>query len=156
MKKFLSRPYRWATIYSIILAGAFTFTLLDTFILQKSIINVTTKSEASSIVISTEPVSKSEAIITDSSYEDENIKIMIETVRKYNSNIYVADIQVSDASYLKTAFANNTFSRNITATTSDMAKDNNAIFAINGDFYGFRDDGYVLRNGVTYRDTTRG
>ena len=31
----------------------------------------------------------------------------------------------------------------------------NAIFAINGDYYGFRDNGYVLRNGVVYRDSAR-
>lgn len=34
-----------------------------------------------------------------------------------------------------------------------MAQNNNAIFAINGDYYGFRDYGYVIRNGVLYRET---
>lgn len=171
MKKFLSRPYRWAAIYSIILAGVFTFTLLDTFVLPKSIANVSTitavsststsaeisssASTASPAETSTEQMFQSGTIVTENSYEDENIKISIETVRKYDSNIYVADIQVSDPSYLKTALANNTYGRNITATTSDMAEDNNAIFAINGDFYGFRDGGYVLRNGIAYRNTAR-
>lgn len=171
MKKFLSRPYRWAAIYSIILAGVFTFTLLDTFVLPKSIANVSTitavsststsaevsssASTASPAETSTEQMFQSGAIVTENSYEDENIKISIETVRKNDSNIYVADIQVSDLSYLKTALANNTYGRNITATTSDMAEDNNAIFAINGDFYGFRDGGYVLRNGIAYRNTAR-
>lgn len=163
MKKFISKPYRWAAIYSILLAGAFTFTMLDTFVLPKSIANATTVSissklsSAASSSTSTASVAKSasqsQAVITDSSYQDENIKIKIETVRKYDSNIYVADIQVSDPSYLKTAFANNTYGRNITETTSDIAESNNAIFAINGDYYGFRDDGYVVRNGVEYRDT---
>lgn len=159
MKKFLSKPYRWATIYSTILTVAFTFTLLDTFVLPKSISNASTRSIASSGSSSTEnstkPVPKSETVVTDRSYEDENIKITIETVRKYDSNIYVADIQVSDVSYLKTALANNAYGRNITATTSDIAEDNNAIFAINGDYYGFRDGGYVIRNGVAYRETAR-
>jgi exopolysaccharide biosynthesis protein len=170
MRKFLLRPYRWAAIYSIILAGTFTFTLVDTFVLPKSITNTATVSApakvasevpssskpiSSSVGISTKPKSQSKAVVTDRSYEDENIKITIETSRKYNSTIYVADIQVSDPSYLKTALANNTYGRNITATTSDMAEDNKAIFAINGDFYGFRDGGYVLRNGVAYRETAR-
>lgn len=170
MKKFLSKPYRWAAIYSIILTGTFAFTLVDTFVLPKSITNVSVEavpSESSSTAsvgkASIPSVGetlaksdiKSEAVITNNSYKDENIKINIETVRKYDSNIYVADIQVSDVSYLKTALANNTYGRNITAATSDMAKDNKAIFAINGDYYGFRDGGYVLRNGVTYRDTAR-
>lgn len=127
--------------------------------MPKPIANTTRESESFSNLISTatsaEPESYLEAVITDKSYQDENIKITIETVRNYNSNIYVADIQVSDPSFLKTALANNTYGRNITATTSDIAEDNNAIFAINGDYYGFRDGGYVLRNGVTYRETAR-
>lgn len=171
MKDFLSKPYRWAAIYAIILTAAISFTLLDNFVLPKSIANagaasvpsVTTPAASSGTTVknpsSTEKSAKSEsqskAVVTDRSYEDENIKISIETVRKYNSNIYIADIQVSDPSYLKTALANNTYGRNITATTSDMAEDNNAIFAINGDYYGFRDGGYVLRNGVAYRGTVR-
>ena len=97
--------------------------------------------------------SDSTPIISDTSYEDDNIKISISTVREYDSNVYIADIQVSDVSYLKTAFADNTYGRNIKAATSVTAESNNAIFAINGDYYGFRDYGYVLRNGTLYRDT---
>lgn len=156
MKKFLSRPFRWAIIYSILLAGAITFTMLDTFVLPKSIVSVSTASSTlTATATATELEAQSEAIITDSSYEDENIKITITTDYKYNSNIYIADIQVSDPSYLKTALANNAYGRNITETTSDMAEENNAIFAINGDYYGFRDGGYVLRNGIPYRETAR-
>ena len=47
-----------------------------------------------------------------------------------------------------------TYGRNITATTSDIAKGANAIFAVNGDFYGFRNSGLVLRNGVLYRNAS--
>jgi exopolysaccharide biosynthesis protein len=96
------------------------------------------------------------AATTDNSYQDENIKITIDTVRKYDTTMYVADIQVSDVSYLKTALANDTYGRNIRAATSTMAEAKNAIFAINGDYYGFRDAGYVLRNGTVYRDTASG
>lgn len=152
MKNFLSKPYRWAAVFSILLTVAFTFTLVDTFVLEKSITKV---SSVASTVTSTSNAAQSKAVTTDRSYEDENIKITIETVREYDSTMYVADIQVSDPSYLKTALANNSYGRNITATTSDIAEANNAIFAINGDFYGFRDGGYVLRNGVTYRSSAR-
>lgn len=34
-----------------------------------------------------------------------------------------------------------------------VAEDNNAILAVNGDYYGARERGYVLRNGVLYRET---
>ena len=44
--------------------------------------------------------------------------------------------------------------RNIKETTSDMANNHNAILAINGDYYGFRTSGFVLRNGVIYRNTS--
>jgi exopolysaccharide biosynthesis protein len=102
----------------------------------------------------TTSTSSTEPVITDTSYEDDNIKITIETLREYDSNVYVADIQLSDASYLQTALAEGTYGRNIKETTSDIAEENNAILAINGDYYGFRNYGYVVRNGVLYRDTS--
>lgn len=37
-----------------------------------------------------------------------------------------------------------------------MAESNNAILAVNGDYYGFRTAGYVIRGGVIYRDTSNG
>jgi len=95
---------------------------------------------------------QTEVIITDHSYVDENISISVETIEENGVVFYVADIQLSDVSYLRTAFANNTFGRNITQTTSEMAEANGAIFAINGDYYGFRDTGLIIRNGVLYRD----
>lgn len=162
----LLRPYRWAAVYAVILAASVAYTLLDTFVLPKSLAdasqmtppsNQTTtfgsSTETASTETSTKLKSQSEAIVTDMSYKDENIKITIKPVRKYDSTLYIADIQVSDPSYLKTALADQTYGRNITATTSYIAEQNHAIFAINGDFYGFRDSGYVLRNGAPYRDT---
>ncbi|MBR1393518.1 MAG: phosphodiester glycosidase family protein [Ruminococcus sp.] len=86
-------------------------------------------------------------------YSDDNISV---TVSEYNVNdtvVYVADVQLSSAQYLKTAFADDTYGRNVTAPTSDTAEANNAILAINGDYYGARQSGYVIRNGILYRDT---
>lgn len=148
MIKFFSKPYRWAGIFSLLLVGLFTFVLMDTFVLQKSMVIVAPETSAE-----TSTAAETEPVITATSYSDENIQISIETILKYDSTIYVADIQVSDAAYLKTAFANNTYGRNVKAKTSDIAAAQNAIFAINGDYYGFRDDGYVLRNGIIYRDS---
>lgn len=87
-------------------------------------------------------------------YSDSNTSITLKQYRAYDSNIYVADVTVSDASALKTALANNTYGRNITDTTSDMAEDNNAVLAVNGDYYGARQSGYVIRNGNLYRNTS--
>ncbi|MBC6498549.1 phosphodiester glycosidase family protein [Weissella confusa] len=69
------------------------------------------------------------------------------------SNPRTAIGQVGKNHYVATALANNTYGRNYTEKTSSMASEHNAIFAINGDYYGFRDTGYVVRNGTLYRDT---
>ena len=87
-------------------------------------------------------------------YSDSKTSITLKQYREYDSNIYVADVTVSDASDLKTALANNTYGRNVRDTTSDMAENNNAVLAINGDYYGARQSGYVIRNGKLYRDTS--
>lgn len=65
---------------------------------------------------------------------------------------YVADVLLTDATRLRSAFADNRFGTNIVENTSAIAADNDAVFAINGDYYGFRETGIVIRNGVVYRD----
>lgn len=66
---------------------------------------------------------------------------------------YVADVTLTDATQLRSAFADDSFGENITQTTSAIAEANDALFAINGDYYGFRDTGIEIRNGVVYRDS---
>jgi exopolysaccharide biosynthesis protein len=98
----------------------------------------------------------SEPALTDTSYTSDDANINISTVTTGSGSekvtYYVADVVLQDATTLQSAFANNSFGENITETTSAMASANNAIFAINGDYYGFRDTGIVIRNGVVYRD----
>jgi exopolysaccharide biosynthesis protein len=64
---------------------------------------------------------------------------------------FVADLTLTDATVLRSAFANDQYGENIVQNTSSIAKDNDAVFAVNGDYYGFRDAGIVIRNGVTFR-----
>jgi exopolysaccharide biosynthesis protein len=66
---------------------------------------------------------------------------------------FVADVVLGDATELRSAFAENKFGDNIIANTSTIAKANNATFAINGDYYGYRRSGILIRNGIVYRDT---
>ncbi|MEN6390463.1 MAG: phosphodiester glycosidase family protein [Syntrophomonas sp.] len=66
---------------------------------------------------------------------------------------YVADVTVDDASILQSAFAKNEYGTNIIETTSQIAADHNAVLAVNGDYYGFRDNGILIRNGQIYRDS---
>lgn len=102
-----------------------------------------------------ESPSAAEPVITDTSYESGSFSIAITTMREYDTQIYIADVTVSDVSCLRTGLAGGAFGRNIKETTSAMAEDNDAILAVNGDYYGFRDSGFVVRNGYLYRDTAR-
>lgn len=85
--------------------------------------------------------------------DDEQAQIEISEYRVNDTSVYVADIQLSSANQLKTAFSQNSYGRNVTADTSDTAASLGATLAINGDNYGSREKGYVIRNGVLYRDT---
>lgn len=92
----------------------------------------------------------------DLSYTSDTKSIEIEKVVTGSGSdqvvYYVADVQLTDSSSLKSAFANNQFGNNIVQVTSEIASNNNAILAINGDYYGFREDGITIRNGQIFRD----
>ena len=166
---FFKRPYRFAVVFAILLTAAFAFTLLDTFVLPKTLQAVQQDevqyplfvSEQTKLADSNSSVAGQKAngestetiapVITANSYKDENIEISIETIRVYDTDVYIADIRISSIDYFKTAFAQNIFGRNINEKTSVIAAGQNAILAINGDYYGFRNDGWVLRNGILYR-----
>lgn len=147
------KKHAYAILFSTVLLGANTYSLLKTFVIPSAVTAVAeTATSTSSSTASTET---GEVTQTDTSYKDDNISVNIETLRKSDTTVYVADIQVSSSEYLKTALAQNTYGTNITDTTSSIASTNNAIFAINGDYYGANETGYVIKNGVLYRDTTR-
>ena len=90
---------------------------------------------------------------TNTTYSDGNITVTLKEYRENDSTIYVADVQLADSSYLKTALAQGSYGRNVTETTSEIAESVNAILAVNGDYYGAQEKGYVIRNGTLYRDT---
>ena len=90
---------------------------------------------------------------TSDSYSDGNINITLKEYRENDTTVYVADVQVSSPEYLKTALAQGSYGRNVTQKTSEIAQNAGAILAINGDYYGAQEKGYVIRNGKLYRDT---
>jgi len=65
---------------------------------------------------------------------------------------YSADIYVTSVDVLKTGLAKDTYGKNIKDSIFNMASENNAVFAVNGDFYGNSEEGIVVRNGIKYRD----
>ena len=92
-------------------------------------------------------------VITENSYTDENISIVITEYEQDDTVIYVADVRLASAEYLRTALAQGVYGRNVTDETSSIAESAGAILAINGDYYGSQQQGYVIRNGVLYRST---
>lgn len=154
------RP-KWTRAYKAALTVFTGFVLLDTFVIPHSYSAVTTDGSAASSASaaanaagSSSQTASAVAKTTDTAYSDNNISITITTYRENNTNIHVADVTLKSADFLQTALANNTYGRNITATTSTIADEANAILAINGDYYGAQQSGYVIRNGVLYRATS--
>lgn len=138
-----------------------SFALLNRFVVPQNIVSLDNELTSEMIEETIEETIEGtieetismEPIITERSYTDQNIQITIETIREYDTDIYIADIIVSDSSFLKTGLAKNSFGTNVTEKTSEIALELDAILAINGDYYGFRDDGYVMRHGYLYRET---
>lgn len=145
----------WGIFYGIALTGFTVYTLLDSFVLPKNVVALENNNTERQTIEETGTIEGKQAVVTKNSYESEDIAINITTKYEYDTKIYIADVTVSDVSFLRAGLANGVFGRNIKETTSDIAKENNAIFAINGDFYGFRDSGPVIRNGVLYRSNKR-
>lgn len=94
-------------------------------------------------------------VITENSYRSHDIAIDIETRKVGNSVAYIADIYVRYIDNFKAAFAKGQYGKNITENTKKIANNNNAILAVNGDYYGIRNNGIIVRNYVMYRDTPR-
>ena len=150
--KFFKKSYAYASLFGMLLTGAFTYSMLKTFVLSEAITTVKSSSTSTS---TTSAKTATNATKTNTSYKDDNVSINLTTKTVSNTKVYIADITVSSPKYLKTALAQNTYGNNVTAKTSVTAANNNAILAINGDFYGANTTGYVIRNGVVYRNTIR-
>ena len=158
----LMKKYRWAIIYGFILTAFTVYISLDTFVLSNAYQENATQMNTSIFeAMGTETaqplVTPSATTISDSSaYRDDNIQITLTEYYKNDTKIYVADVQLTSAEYLKAAFAQDTYGKNVTEKTSEIAAAHNAILAVNGDYYGARESGYVIRNGIVYRSTSNG
>ena len=88
-------------------------------------------------------------------YESDKMKIKLEHIvnEHPNLNMWIATIKVSDSSQIKSAFAGGEFSQDVKKRTSVIAKDNDAVLAIDGAAVGFNTNGRVIRDGVIYRDS---
>lgn len=140
-------------------AGGATAWALDRFVVQHveiSDVSAYEANQAGTAADTTSDTGTASGVTTDTTYVSDSSDISISTVVTGSGDstvtYYVADVVLDDAATLKSAFANDSFGENITDTTSTIAEAHNAVFAINGDYYGFRDTGIVIRNGVVFRD----
>ncbi len=172
------KKYSWAICYSILLTVFTLYIALDTFVISRAYTTVPSgqveaqtsdaddTGDADDVGDTddagdtddtekkdTNGAAQQEAIVTENSYSDENINIAVTQYREYDTDIYVAEVVLSSQESLKTAFAKDTYGRNVTEKTSAIAERSCAILAINGDYYGSQRSGYVIRNGILYRDT---
>lgn len=151
--KVLKKPYLYASVLGMLLTSSFTYSMLKTFVLAETISAVSNTSSTSDTAAASQAAKNAQ--VTDTSYSDGNISVNLTEKTVNETQVYVADITISSSDYLKTALAQNSYGTNVTAKTSVTAGENNAILAVNGDYYGANSSGYVIRNGVVYRDSIR-
>ena len=85
-------------------------------------------------------------------YEDDSIAVRFETIRMFDTNIAVAHVSIRDASQFRTGLAAKKFPSKVTRRVPDMAEDNHAVLAVNGDYFSYRDKGIIKRNGQVLRN----
>ncbi|MDQ7991137.1 MAG: phosphodiester glycosidase family protein [Propionicimonas sp.] len=145
-----------ACVVVVTLAGTATTWALDRFVIAHVEIADVSQYEAEQSGTDDTSEGTGTGALTDTAYTSDDAAITVTTVTTGSGDdtltYYVADVVVSDATTLRSAFANNQYGENITQKTSEIAADHDAVLAINGDYYGFRDTGIVIRNGVVYRD----
>ena len=125
---------------AFLLASSTIYVLLDAFVLEQTY--GTVSSSVASATTSSSSTSSSSAS-----------KITLKTYRENDTTIYVANIYLSEGQTIQSALANNTYGKNMTDLTSNIASNVGATIAVNGDYYGARTSGYVIRNGELLRLT---
>lgn len=90
--------------------------------------------------------------ISDTEYKDESLSVTMESRKIGDSMYHIAWVKISDPTQLRTALAGPYGSKK-TAKTTDIALENNAVVAINGDYFQYRSGGYEVRQGEVLRKT---
>ncbi len=83
-------------------------------------------------------------------YDDGSLSVRIEKDIAFDTNVYYVYVTVTDPGQLRTALSAPYPSKQWT-TAATIAKRNNAVLAINGDFFSYHQTGYVVREGKELR-----
>jgi len=85
------------------------------------------------------------------SYHDDTLDIQLHKFHVYNADVTVAFVQIADADQLRTQQAK-PYPSKTTARIDVIAKPVMAVFAVNADWFTYRNDGIVYRSGELLRD----
>lgn len=91
-----------------------------------------------------------DVLSSDNMYISDSVNVSLIRVQQDGVTYYIEDIYIADINCFRSAFADGVFARGYTDTILNMALENNAVCAVNGDFYGIDSDGVVIRNGILY------
>ena len=142
--------------YMVLLSVFSVYVLMDTFVISRVYGEETDASVQSGNTVESTSLDAAETGTevesSDTSYKDGNISVELSIYREYDTTVYVADVEVSSPDYLKTALAQGAYGKNVKENTSVIAENAGAVLAVNGDYYGARESGYVIKNGTLYRD----
>lgn len=86
-----------------------------------------------------------------SGYLDSTVSVRTEMMRAYNTDIMLCWVQVADASQIRTELCK-PYPSKATAKASVIAKRVNAVAAVNGDYFVYHSQGYIVRNGKLIRE----
>ncbi len=140
--------------YTVLLVGTSGLAVLDTLFISKSYTKFSNETTTTSQSANSSGTSTA-TLNTATAYEDDTKAIAIETYERNSTQIHVATVTIIGDASIKTALADETYGRNIKAKTSTTAQSVNAVLAVNGDYYGARDAGYVIRNGQLLRSDSQ-
>ena len=140
--------------YTFLLVGSSGLAVLDTLFISKSYTKFSNETTITSHSANSSSTSTA-TVKTATAYEDDTKTISIETYERNSTQIHVATVTIKGDASIKTALADETYGRNVKAKTSTTAQSVNAVLAVNGDYYGARDAGYVIRNGQLLRSDSQ-
>ena len=173
MKQFF-KAHGFAAAFSVLLVLFTLYALLDTFVISREFAKAKDNDgvlqsykeddDASGRGYRPDPVVAAvfdrgvpeEPEKTDTSYYDGEIYVNIEEYEVNGTAVYAAEVALRDPAFFRAGLAEDTYGRNISEKTSMIAAPLRSVIAVNGDFYGARNSGYVLRNGTLYRETSSG
>lgn len=87
-------------------------------------------------------------------YQDESIEVRVSCLRAYETDITIARVRIADPSQIRTAMAAR-YGSTAAVRPDKLAQRANAVLACNGDYFSYNTAGYLVRQGVTYRESAK-